>query len=138
MNSSSEQVTEVLGPLPKPKGRLRRWTPWLLYSALILLIGGSLLTWLLKLQPAHVVSVAAWFRKGAQLGALIQVGLCCWVIASWRAIVALGFRHGYVAKHELRALLGLRWRAAGALAIYLALVPIGAGSIARFILGLIP
>ena len=138
MNPSSERITEVLEPLPERKGRLRRWLPWLLYSALILLIGGTLLTWLLKLQPAHVVSVAAWFRKGAQLGALIQVGLCCWVIASWRAIVAFGFRHGYVAKHELRAVLGLRWRAAGALAIYLALVPIGAGNIARFILGLIP
>lgn len=135
--TDTEKTVQASELAPKRKGRLRRWLPWLIYGALIVLIGCTLLTWLLKLEPSQVVSVSAWFRKGSQLGTLIQTALCCWVIASWRPIVAWGFRRGYVAKHELRAVLAMRWRAAGMLAVYLALVPIGAGNIARFIMGLI-
>ena len=135
--TDTEKVVEASESVPKRKGRLRRWLPWLIYGALIVLIGGTLLTWLLKLEPSQVVSVSAWFRKGAQLVTLTQTALCCWVIVSWRPIVAWGFRRGYVAKHELRAVLAMRWRVAGMLAMYLALVPIGAGNIARFIIGLI-
>jgi hypothetical protein len=44
---------------------------------------------------------------------------------------------GLLSRCELRAVLAMRWRVAGMLTMYLALVPIGAGNIARFIMGLI-
>ena len=60
--TDTEKVVEASESVPKRKGRLRRWLPWLIYGALIVLIGGTLLTWLLKLEPSQVVSVSAWFR----------------------------------------------------------------------------
>lgn len=104
---------------------LRGFVPWLLYFGLILVIAGVLLVVLANLAPAQVLALQAWFSQAGRLGAMVQMAIAAWIVYRWARIVAWGRRRGYVNKAEHRAVLRLRWRAAGWLALYLLLFPIG-------------
>jgi hypothetical protein len=114
---------------------LRGWMPWLLCAIGLLAIATLVASVLIRLAPAQVLELMAWFRNASRLGALAQVLLCVWIIARWRRLVAYGRRRGFVSKEEHREVLLMRWRAAGFLALYLIALPIGPGSLARAVLG---
>lgn len=114
---------------------LRGWVPWLLCAIGLLAIATLVASVLIRLAPAQVLELVAWFRNASRLGALAQVLLCVWIIARWRRLVAYGRRRGFVSKAEHREILLMRWRAAGFLALYLIALPIGPGNLARAVLG---
>lgn len=137
-NLHAQEHPEATTPLPAPPVSpgsteapsglswwLRGFIPWLLYFGLILVIAGVLLVVLVNLAPDQVLGLQVWFSQAGRVGAVVQVAIAAWIVYRWTRIVAWGRRRGYVNKAEHRAVLRMRWRAAGWLALYLLLFPIG-------------
>ncbi|WP_404299107.1 hypothetical protein [Alicycliphilus denitrificans] len=99
--------------------------PWLLYTALILCIGVLLFVAMQTLQPDQFQQLETLLRGISRFGALAQVAAVAWIVWRWRRIVAWGRRRGLVNKKEYRAVLAMRHKVAGWLALYLILIPIG-------------
>lgn len=114
---------------------LRGWMPWLLCAIGLLAIATLVASVLIRLAPAQVLELMAWFRNASRLGAIGQILVCIWIVARWRRVVAWGRRRGFVSKAEHREILLMRWRAAGFLALYLIALPIGPGNLGRAVLG---
>lgn len=114
---------------------LRGWMPWLLCAIGLLAIATLVASVLIRLAPAQVLELMAWFRNASRLGAIGQTLVCIWIVARWRRVVAWGRHRGFVSKAEHREILQMRWRAAGFLALYLIALPIGPGNLGRAVLG---
>lgn len=138
MNTEQQETTATPGQDTPRRSRLTRWVPWLIYAAVIVLLGCLLLSALLSMAPDAVLQVRAWVRKASYVGAMVQVLVCIAVISSWRWLVDWALRRGIVRRQEYRQVLELRWHAAAALAAYLLLIPIGISNLAMFFQALFP
>lgn len=123
------QVTSSPEPRSSETTARRRWlqgvVPWLLYAALILCILGLLNMAAHTLQPDQFLQLENLLRGISRFGALAQVVVAAWVVWRWRRLVTWGRRRGLVNKQEHRAVLAMRRKVAGWLALYLVLIPFG-------------
>lgn len=137
MSEDLQQAVATPNEAVPRRSRLKRWAPWLLYVAAIGLLGYLLLTALLSMAPEAVLQLRAWVRKASYVGAMVQALICIGIIGAWPQITAWGLSRGIVRKDEYHRVLALRWRAAGALAAYLLLIPIGISNLAMFVMALL-
>lgn len=116
---------------PQRRGRILRHASWLLYAAIVLCIAALVLVWLINLPHEQLPGALASTRQAANLGTLLQACLAMWVVLRWRRVVAWCRVKRILRKSEHRKALQLRRKAAGLLALYLLLIPIGPMALLR-------
>lgn len=116
---------------PKRRRRFGRHITWLLFAVLVLAIAAVVLVAVVNVPHERLPNVLAASRKAAGIGTLLQACLAMWVVLRWHRIMAWCRIKGILRKSEHRKALQMRGKAAGALALYLLLIPIGPMALVR-------
>lgn len=116
---------------PKRRRRIGMRITWLLFAVLIMAIAAVVLVAVINVPHEKLPDLLAASRKAAGIGTLLQACLAMWIVLSWRRVVAWCLIKRILRKSEHRKALQMRGKAAGILALYLLLIPIGPMALVR-------
>lgn len=123
--------------LPVRRRHIGRRISWILFAVLVLAIAAVVLVAVINVPHEKLPDVLAASRKAAGIGTLLQACLAMWIVLSWRRVVAWCRVKRILRKSEHRKALQMRGKAAGILALYLLLIPIGPMALVRTVQALL-